>query len=105
MRLEAVSQYLRHLKPKGVIAFHVSNRFLDLKPVLVEIARVHGLELTFMHETGEDGGTTSDWVVLTRDKEFLAKPSIREISEPMEPKPGLGPWTDDFSNLVQVLRW
>ena len=103
--VEAVSQYLRHLKPKGVIAFHVSNRFLDLKPVLVEIARVQGLELTFMHETGEDGGTTSDWVLLTHDKEFLAKPSIREISEPVEPMPGLRPWTDNFSNLVQVLRW
>ena len=103
--VEAVSQYLRHLKPDGVIAFHVSNRFLDLKPVLVEIARVQGLELAFMHETGEDGGTTSDWVLLTRNKEFLAKPSIQEISEPVEAKPGLRPWTDDFSNLVQVLRW
>ena len=103
--VQAVSQYLRHLKPDGVIAFHVSNRFLDLKPVLVEIARVQGLELAFMHETGEDGGTTSDWVLLTRNKEFLAKPSIKEISEPVEAQPGLRPWTDDFSNLVQVFRW
>ena len=35
---EAFTEYLRHLKPDGVIAFHVSNRFLDLKPVLLEIA-------------------------------------------------------------------
>jgi hypothetical protein len=103
--VEAVTQYLRHLKPGGVIAFHVSNRFLDLKPVLVEIARVQGLEFAFLHESGEDGGTTSDWVLLTRDKGFLEKPAIREITEDVEPQPGLRPWTDDFSNLVQVFRW
>ena len=103
--VEAVSQYLRHLKPDGVIAFHVSNRFLDLKPVLVEIARVQGLESAFMHESGEDGGTTSDWMLLTRNRQFLEKPSIQEITEPVEPQPGLRPWTDDFSNLVQVFRW
>jgi len=103
--VEAVSQYLRHLKPGGVIAFHVSNRFLDLKPVLLEIARVQGLEFAFLHESGEDGGTTSDWVLLTRDKAFLEKPAIKEITEDVEPKAGLRPWTDDFSNLVQVFRW
>lgn len=103
--VEAVSQYLRHLKPGGVIAFHVSNRFLDLKPVLLEIARVQGLQFAFLHESGEDGATTSDWVLLTRDKDFLEKPAIKEITEEVEPKPGLRPWTDDFSNLVQVFRW
>jgi len=103
--VQAVSQYLRHLKADGVIAFHVSNRFLDLKPVLLEIARVQGLEFAFLHESGEDGGTTSDWVLLTRNKAFLEQDSIKEIIEPVEPHPGLRPWTDDFSNLVQVFRW
>ncbi|HEX4779187.1 MAG TPA: fused MFS/spermidine synthase [Usitatibacter sp.] len=103
--VEAVSQYLRHLKPNGVIAFHVSNRFLDLKPVLVEIARVQGLEFAYLHEADEDGATTSDWCVLTRDKAFLALPSIAEITEPVVPRRGLRPWTDDFSNLVQVFRF
>ena len=103
--VEAVSQYLRHLKPDGVIAYHVSNRYLDLKPVLVEIARVHHLELAYLHESGEDGGTTSDWVLLTRNKAFLALPSIAEITEPVQPQPGLRPWTDDFSNLIQVFKF
>jgi hypothetical protein len=40
--VEAFTEYLRHLKPEGVIAFHVSNRFLDLKPVLLAIAEKHG---------------------------------------------------------------
>jgi hypothetical protein len=103
--VEAVGQYLRHLKPNGVIAFHVSNRYLNLKPVLVEIARVHGLELAYLHESGEEGGTTSDWVLLTRDKAFLALPAIKEITEAVPAQPGLRPWTDDFSNLVDVFRF
>ena len=47
-RCEAVGVYLRHMKPTGVIAFHVSNRFLDLKPVLLAIAERHGLEYAFV---------------------------------------------------------
>ncbi|MEP7069726.1 MAG: fused MFS/spermidine synthase, partial [Usitatibacter sp.] len=66
--VEAITEYLKHLKPEGVIAFHVSNRFLDLKPVLLAIAEHHKLEYAYLHESGEDGGTTSDWVLITRYK-------------------------------------
>jgi SAM-dependent methyltransferase len=102
---EAVSEYRRHMKPGGVMAFHISNRFLDLKPVLLAIARKQGLEFAYLHEPGEDGGgTTSDWVLLTRDRAFLALPSIAEITEPVAPQPGFAPWTDDYSSLVDVVR-
>ena len=103
--LEAVSALLRHLKPDGVIAYHVSNRFLDLKPVLLAIAQRQGLEYAFLHETGENGGTTSDWVVLTRNKAFILKPEIVAATEPVAPQPGWSLWTDDFNNLIQVFRW
>ena len=102
--LEAVGEYLRHLKPGGVIAFHVSNRFLDLKPILLAIADRRGLEYAYLHEPGEDGSTTSDWVLLTRDRTFLLQPSIVEITEPVLPEPEWSLWTDDFNNLWQVLR-
>ncbi|HUI99504.1 MAG TPA: fused MFS/spermidine synthase [Usitatibacter sp.] len=101
---EAVKAYLRHMKPGGVIAFHVSNRFLDLKPVLLAIAAKEGLEFAYLRESGEEGGTTSDWVLLTRDKRFLARPSIAEITEPVAPDPGFRPWTDDYSSLIEVLK-
>jgi SAM-dependent methyltransferase len=101
---EAVTEYRRHMKPDGVIAFHISNRFLDLKPVLLAIARKQGLELAYLHEPDEDGGTTSDWVLLTRDRAFLALPSIAQIAEPVQPRPGFAPWTDDYSSLVEVVR-
>jgi SAM-dependent methyltransferase len=102
---EAVGVYLRHMKPEGVMAFHVSNRFLDLKPVLLAIAEKRGLEYAYVHETGEEGGTTSDWVLITRDKPFILRPSIVEATEPVLPRPEWNLWTDDFNNLVQVFRY
>ena len=102
--VEAFAEYLRHLKPQGVIAFHVSNRFLDLKPVLLAIAENHGLEYAFVHETAESGGTTSDWVLITRYKPFILKQEIVEVTEPVAPRPDWRLWTDDFNNLFQVFK-
>jgi SAM-dependent methyltransferase len=102
--LEAVGAYLRHMRPQGVIAFHVSNRFLDLKPVLLAIAEKHGLEYAFVHETGDDGGTTSDWVLLTRWKPFILRPEIVVATEPVAPQPDWRLWTDAYNNLLQVWR-
>jgi SAM-dependent methyltransferase len=101
---EAFSEYLRHLKPEGVIAFHVSNRFLDLKPVLLQIAEKHGIEYAYLHETGDEGGTTSDWVLLTRHKPFILKKEIVDATEPVAPQPGWRLWTDDYNNLIQVFK-
>jgi hypothetical protein len=102
---EAIGLYLRHMKPEGVMAFHVSNRFLDLKPVLLAIAEKHGLEYAYVHETGDEGGTTSDWILITRHKPFILRPEIVEGTEPVPPRPDWNLWTDDFNNLVQVFKY
>jgi SAM-dependent methyltransferase len=102
---DAVTQYLRHLKPDGVIAFHVSNRFLDLKPVILAIAEKHGLEFAYIHETGDEGSTTSDWVLVTRNKALIYREGIVEAIEPVAPRPDWNLWTDDFNNLVQVFKY
>ena len=103
--LEAVGEYLRHLKPEGVLAFHVSNRFLDLKPVLLAIAEKHGLEYAYIHETGDANTTTSDWVLISRHKPFILRPDIVEVTEPVVPQPLWRLWTDSYNNLVQVYRY
>jgi len=103
--VEAFTDYLRHLKPEGVIAFHVSNRFLDLKPVLLAIAEKHRLEYAYIHETGESGGTTSDWVLITRHKPFILRREIVEATEPVAPRPDWRLWTDSYNNLLQVFRY
>lgn len=102
--LEALQIYEKHMKPDGVIAFHVSNRFLDLKPVVQQIAEKRGLHVAWVHDTYEDGGTSSDWILLTKDKTFLLKPEIVENTEIIVPRPEWRLWTDDFNNLLQVLK-
>src|SRR5687767_6107036 len=96
--VEAFAEYLRHLKPQGVIAFHVSNRFLDLKPVLLAISEHHKLEYAYVHESGEDGGTTSDWILITRHKPLILRKEIVESTEPVAPQPDWRLWTDDYNN-------
>ncbi|QJR15196.1 spermidine synthase [Usitatibacter palustris] len=101
---EAVGAFLRHMKPDGVIAYHVSNRFLDLKPVLLAIAEKHGIEYAFIDQRDKDGGTTSDWILLTHNKALLAKPAMVESTEPVVPRPDMRLWTDSYSNLIKVFR-
>jgi hypothetical protein len=47
----------------------------------------------------------SDWVLMTRDAAFFARPEIRRAASGIEPRPGLRLWTDDYNNLLQVLRF
>jgi len=101
--VQAVDEYLRHIKPGGVIAFHVTNRFLDLKPVLLAIAQHKKLAYAYVSEL-RDGGI-SDWVLLTRNEAFLREPGILEATKPVAPRPDWRLWTDDYNNLVKVFRY
>ena len=102
--LEALDIYQKHMKSDGVIAFHVSNRFLDLKPVVNMIAEKRGLSVAWVRDTYDDGSTTSDWVLLSKDRSLLLKPEILDGSYIIAPQPGLRIWTDDFNNLLQALK-
>jgi MFS family permease len=102
--LEALEIYEKHMKMDGVIAFHVSNRFLDLKPVVNMMAEKRGLHVAWVRDTYDDGSTTSDWVLLTKDKTLLLKPEILDGSFIIPPQPKLRVWTDDFNNLLQALK-
>ncbi len=105
--LEALAIYEKHMKPDGVIAIHVSNRYLDLKPVVQMIAEARGLHVAWVRDTYEDGSTTSDWILLSKDRTFLLKPEIVEGTFIIPPEPNTRArrvWTDDFNNLLQVLK-
>jgi SAM-dependent methyltransferase len=105
---EALGVYLRHVKPDGIVAFHVSNRFLRLVPVVAQLAKEHGVHVTLVSDKGKDGDddhTTTDWVLVSRDAKALEAPEIKEASpEAAEVEAGWRTWTDDYSNLVQILR-
>jgi len=104
---EALAVYLRHMKPDGVVAFHVSNRFLQLVPVVAKLARELGLHASVVLEsTGEEGDRTqSDWVLVSRDPASLKKKALEDVgAEAPEERPEWRTWTDDYSNLVQILK-
>ncbi|MBV9434909.1 MAG: ferrichrome ABC transporter permease, partial [Acidobacteria bacterium] len=95
---EAVALYLRHLSgPDAVLAFHLSNRALDLKPVVAGLTREYGLSAVEVHKTG-----FSDWVLASRNPEILK--IAGEYSQPLETGASVPLWTDDYSNLIQVVR-
>ena len=105
---EALGVYLRHIKPDGIVAFHVSNRFLNLVPVVARLAKEQGAHVTLVSDRGKDGDddhTTTDWVLVSRDRKALEAPAIEAVSpEDAEDRDGWRTWTDDYSNLVQILR-
>ena len=102
---EAIGVYLKHMKPGGVIAFHVTNRFLDLVPVVKALADAHGLRATWIRDEGEGPlASRSDWVLLARDGTILDRPLIAEGAAEITEHPEWRLWTDDFNNLVQVLK-
>ena len=102
---EALAVYLRHMKPDGIVAFHVSNRFLNLVPVVARLAEENGAQAVLVDEESEEDRTTSTWVLVSRDQKALERPEIVEAgaSEP-ETRDDWRTWTDDYSNLVQILK-
>jgi hypothetical protein len=102
---EAMAVYLKHLSHEGVLAFHVTNRFLRLAPVLKNIAHEYGLHSVLVSDDGGDSDLAlTDWVLVTRNRQFLERPEIASVATPIEPIPGLGIWTDDFNNLFRILK-
>jgi hypothetical protein len=107
---EALQTYLQHMKPDGIVAFHVSNRFLDLIPVVARLAKELKLEAALIADDPDDDDDTSvksrsDWVLVSRDVAALKAPAIVEAgASPAEDRPGWRTWTDDYSNLIQILK-
>lgn len=102
--LEALAVYEKHMQPDGIIAFHVSNRFLQLEPVVDRIARERGLAVAWIEDTRSDGSTSSDWILLSKDPEIFSKPEYVAAIQPIPQRPNWRMWTDDFNNLYQVLK-
>jgi hypothetical protein len=108
---EAVAMYLTKLREDGLLVLHISNLYLDLEPAVAALAAdAHCVALVRddnepTPEQRERGATGSRVVVLARSAKTLGPLARdarwRHLEPPISPRP----WTDDFSNLVQAVRW
>jgi hypothetical protein len=105
---EAFALYLQHLQPAGIIAVHISNRYLDLRPVVESMAKHFNLHLaTISHNPSDDDWWLyrTTWMLLSRDEARLQVSAIVEAAEePSDPDAFLIHWTDDRASLFGVLR-
>jgi hypothetical protein len=103
---EAIDIYRAHLNRGGVLAFHVSNDFLDLAPVVKQLAdSVHMRAILVRnHENDESGVLAADWVLVTNAPAVFDNPGIKVHSLGILEHPGLQVWTDGYNNLLQILK-
>ncbi len=100
--------YRQRLKPGGVIALHLSNSHLDLRGVVAQIAAELGLQLAYVADpgvAGDVGSSASDWVLLAEDRGVLDRPPIAQATKPLPQRGRARAWTDDYSNIAQVLSF
>jgi spermidine synthase len=100
---EAFELYFRHLKPDGVLAVHVSNKYLELEPVVERIAREMGkpARIVESRERPEIGVHGANWV--TEQPGFFERGLLPEAARPIPPRPNMPVWTDAYSNLLQII--
>ena len=103
---QAYQLYWRHLKPDGVLAVHVSNKYLNLGPVVALAAAENSKQAMMVSNEAEDDKeiAASDWVLVSSRPGFFEQPEIKDADQKIDPIRGLRAWTDDYSNLYKILR-
>jgi hypothetical protein len=101
---EAIEIYLRELSPNGVLAIHISNRYLDLRPVGHELAERFRLHSGWMHGPEGPLSQQSDWILLARNGDVLGQPEVASKLQSLDTQRKVRIWTDDYSNLFQILK-
>lgn len=102
---EAYQLYLRHLNDSGVLAIHVSNKFMDLKPLLLGLTQQAKLEVGWIQseEDNTHGAFEADWILVSKDPNYFDDKIVQSALRPFPNYPEYIVWTDDFSNLFEVL--
>jgi hypothetical protein len=103
---QAVELYRRHLASGGILAFHISNRHVDLEAPIAAAAKVEGINAVRITNDPNDerGEFTSSWVLLTDNAAFLDQPEVARRARKPVMQSGLKAWTDDYSSLLPVLH-
>jgi len=109
---QAMAAYVRHLKPDGAIIFQATNRFVDISPVVERLAAEFGYTAVLVSDAldnvnseGVEYWTShTDQIIVTRNSALLGAQPVRSVARVLTPHPGFRVWTDDFYNLLHVLK-
>ena len=106
--IQAFDIYLKNLAPDGLIAANISNRAIDLRPVFWQLAKSYNLNMAIIQNPAESvnpAANQSMWILLTRNPKLLSVPALASKSIPLDGfRTDIRPWTDDYSNLIQLIR-
>lgn len=107
---EAFGIYNRAIRDDGALLIHISNRFLDLQPVLASAAEECGCQVALRRDDKLPAGqelSQSDWVVMTRDPAVMARIKQatgadlwQDLNAPLDE-----PWTDDYASILPLIKW
>jgi hypothetical protein len=109
---EAFALYARHLNSNGIIAVHISNHYLNLEPVVLNVAREFNYRPAIINH-GEDESDdeetgwwvyASTWILLSRSEEVMHNPGITGAAAAESSKVKIPLWTDDFASVFQILE-
>ncbi|MBS1832368.1 MAG: fused MFS/spermidine synthase [Acidobacteria bacterium] len=105
---EAFGLYEKHLKPGGVLAINISNRYLNLVPVVTRNAHDYGMTVALVEDdaTGADFYSSTSWMLCTKDKSFFDAPLFKNAKNVsfQSDNPKIRQWTDAYSNLFQIMK-
>jgi spermidine synthase len=103
---EAMEVYRRQLAPGGVIAFHVSNSYLNLAPEIARLADAEEMQARVVESFAvpAEGAYRATWVLVSTNAGFFEKPGVGNVAMEITRQPGLRLWTDNYSSLLPMLR-
>jgi hypothetical protein len=104
---EAFDLYAKHLRDDGILAVHITNEYLDLSPVVRIASRRLGKDAIWVKGAAKRWyEEPNDWVLVSNNRAFMDSKALRSIQTAWnEDQPRPIRWTDDFSNLFQIIDW
>ncbi len=106
LTVEAFETYWSHMRDEnGIIAVNISNRFLDFANLMAALAKRFEMQMVIVESRGDPPDRTpSRWCLFTRSRGFVSLAEVRRVAQPQNPK-AVAVWTDQFSNLFQLLKY
>ena len=102
---ECMEMYFKHLKPDGILIAHITNRFIDLRPVVLKHAEDLGLTPLLVNYESEDKKVQTRWVLLTRNDRVIHSDVVRQFQSEFSDDTKRILWTDDYASVAALLDW